>query len=219
MELDLSPVEGRVVGALMEKERATPQNYPLTLNSTLSACNQKSNRHPVMALEETTVLRALEQLMAKGVVQRLIADDARVPKYRQTFTDKVGLMVPAAAAVVCVLLLRGPQTPGEIRGRTERLFKFETLDEVTETVLSLLEREPEPYVLQLPRQPGTKESRYAHLFSGEIDVEVAEVKEAAVLTVVAENERIDQLEAEVRALREDIESIKTAFDTFRTQFE
>jgi uncharacterized protein YceH (UPF0502 family) len=218
MELDLSPVEARVVGALMEKERATPQNYPLTLNSTLSACNQKSNRHPVMALEETTVFRALEQLMAKGVVQRLISDDARVPKYRQTFTDKVGLMA-LAAAVVCVLLLRGPQTPGEIRGRTERLFKFETLDEVTETMQSLLEREPEPYLLQLPRQPGTKESRYAHLFSGEIDVEVAEVKEAAAVTVVAENERIDQLEAEVHSLREEIESIKTAFDTFRTQFE
>ena len=166
MELELSVVEARVVGALMEKERATPQNYPLSLNATLNACNQKSNRHPVMALEETTVFRALEQLMAKGVVQRLVSDDARVPKYRQTFTDAVGLDDREAAAV-CVLVLRGPQTPGEIRGRTERLCKFESLDEATETIYRLLNREPEPYVQQLPRQPGTKESRYAHLFSGE----------------------------------------------------
>lgn len=218
MEIDLSPVEGRVVGALMEKERATPQNYPLTLNSTLTACCQKSNRHPVMALEEVTVFRALEQLMAKGCVQRLISDDARVPKYRQTFTDKMGLAEPEAA-VCCVLLLRGPQTPGEIRGRTERLFKFESLDEVTETIQRLQNREPEPYVVQLPRQPGTKESRYAHLFSGEVEVEAAEVNEPVAVTVQTENERMEELETEVRSLREEIEAIKTQFETFKRQFE
>ena len=218
MELELSVVEARVVGALMEKERATPQNYPLSLNATLNACNQKSNRHPVMALEETTVFRALEQLMAKGVVQRLVSDDARVPKYRQTFTDAVGLDDREAAAV-CVLVLRGPQTPGEIRGRTERLCKFESLDEATETIYRLLNREPEPYVQQLPRQPGTKESRYAHLFSGEVEVELTEVVERAAVTVQAENERMDLLEEEVRTLRDEMETVKAQFETFKQQFE
>ena len=218
MELELSAVEARVVGALMEKERATPQNYPLSLNATLNACNQKSNRHPVMALEETTVFRALEQLMAKGVVQRLVSDDARVPKYRQTFTDAVGLDDREAAAV-CVLVLRGPQTPGEIRGRTERLCKFESLDEAIETIYRLLNREPEPYVQQLPRQPGTKESRYAHLFSGEVEVELTEVVERAAVTVQAENERMDLLEEEVRTLRDEMETVKAQFETFKQQFE
>ena len=218
MEIDLSPVETRVVGALLEKERATPQNYPLTLNATLNACNQKSNRHPVMALEETTVFRALEQCMAKGIVQRLISDDARVPKYRQTFTDKMGLD-HAEAAAVCVLLLRGPQTPGEIRGRTERLHKFDSLDEVMDVVHTLLNREPDPFVQQLPRQPGRKESRYAHLFSGEIEVEAVEVTEQVAVTVQAENERMDALDTEVRALRAEVEAIKGQFEAFRKQFE
>jgi uncharacterized protein len=218
MEIDLSPVEARVVGALMEKERATPQNYPLTLNATLSACRQKSNRDPVMDLEEITVFRALEQLMAKGVVQRLISDDARVPKYRQTFTDKMGLD-HAEAAAACVLLLRGPQTPGEIRGRTERLHKFDDLNETLETVQRLLNREPEPYIQQLPRQPGTKESRYAHLFSGEVEVEAVEVTEQVAVTVQAENERMDELDTEVRALRAEVEAMKVQFEAFRKQFE
>ena len=202
----------------MEKERATPQNYPLTLNATLTACNQKSNRHPVMALEETTVFRALEQLMAKGVVQRLVSDDARVPKYRQTFTEKMGLAEPDAAAV-CVMLLRGPQTPGEVRGRTERLYRFENLEEVTDTIHRLQTREPEPYVQQLPRQPGTKESRYAHLFSGEVEVEIEEPQEQVAVTVQAENERMDALETEVKALRDEVEGIKLQFEAFRRQFE
>ena len=218
MDIDLSPVEARVVGSLMEKERATPQNYPLTLNSTLNACRQKSNRDPVMDLEEVTVFRALEQLMAKGVVQRLISDDARVPKYRQTFTDKVGVN-DAEAAAICVLLLRGPQTPGEIRGRTERLHKFESLAEATHTVQQLLNREPEPYIVQLPRQPGTKESRYAHLFSGEVEFEAVEPVEAVAVTIQAENERMDELETEVRALRSEIEGIKVQFEAFKRQFE
>jgi len=218
MDLDLSAVEARVIGALMEKERATPQNYPLTLNATVNACNQKSNRHPVMELEETTVFRALEQLMAKGLVERLISDDARVPKYRQIFSDNVGLDAPEAAAV-CVLLLRGPQTPGEIRGRTERLHKFESLEEATDTVRRLLNREPEPYVQQLPRQPGTKESRYAHLFSGELEVEQVEVTEPVAVTVQAENERVEQLEEKVRILREEVSWLKAQFQSFKDQFE
>jgi uncharacterized protein YceH (UPF0502 family) len=218
MELDLSPVEARVVGALMEKEKATPQNYPLTLNATLAACRQKSNRNPVMDLEEVTVFRALEQLMAKGVVQRLISDDARVPKYRQTFTEKVGLSDSEAAAI-CVLVLRGPQTPGEIRGRTERLHKFGSLEEATDTVQNLLNRDPEPYIVQLPRQSGTKESRYAHLFSGEVEVEQVEMVEQAVVTIQSENERMDELETEVRALRAEMEGLKTQFETFKQQFE
>lgn len=218
MEIDLSAVEARVVGALMEKERATPQNYPLSLNAVTNACNQKSNRHPVMALEESTVFRALEQLMPKGIVQRLVSDDARVPKYRQTFTEKAELD-EAEAAAVCVLLLRGPQTPGEIRGRTERLHKFADLDAVNATIGRLASREPEAYVVQLPRQPGTKESRYAHLFSGEVEVEVEEVAEPAAIAVKAENERMDELEGEVRALREEVEGLRRQLEAFRVQFE
>ena len=218
MELDVSAVEARVVGVLIEKEKATPQNYPLTLNSVTSACNQKSNRHPVMALEETTVFRALEQLMPKGVVQRLVSDDARVPKYRQIFTEKVGLSDREEAAI-CVFLLRGSQTLGEIRGRTERLYRFGSLEEVTDTVQKLLNREPEPYIVQLPRQPGKKESRYAHLFSGEVDVEQVELLEQAAVTVQTENERMDELEIEVRGLRSEVEAIKTQFETFKQQFE
>ena len=218
MDLELSTVEARVVGVLMEKEKATPQNYPLTLNATLNACNQKSNRHPVMMLEETTVFRALEQLMAKGVVQRLISDDARVPKYRHTFSDAVGLDDRESAAV-CVLLLRGPQAPGEIRGRSERLCKFESLDDATETIRRLLARDPEPFVQQLPRQPGTKDSRYAHLFSGEVDVELTEVVEPAAVAVQAENERMDLLEADVASLREELAAVKSQFEVFKSQFE
>ena len=221
MDIDLSAVEARVVGALMEKERATPQNYPLSLNAMMNACNQKSNRDPVMALEETTVFRALEQLMGKGLVQRLVSDGARVAKYRQTFTERLDLGEPEAT-VVCVLLLRGPQTPGEIRGRTERLHRFGNLEEVADTLRILSTRESEPYVQQLPRQRGTKEARYAHLFSGEVEVEVAEAAapaEQAAVTVQVENERIDLLEEKVRILREEMNWLKTQFQAFRDQFE
>ncbi|HCK12454.1 MAG TPA: DUF480 domain-containing protein [Candidatus Latescibacteria bacterium] len=216
MELDLSAVEARVVGALMEKERATPQNYPLSLNGVLMACNQKSGRDPVMALPETTVFRALEQLMGKRVVQRLISDDSRVPKYRQTFSEMFR-MDDGEAAAVCVLLLRGPQTTGEIRGRTERLHKFAGLEAVSETIRRLQSKEPDPLVQQLPRQPGTKESRFSHLFSGE--VALADVPEPASVTVQAENDRINQLESEVRSLRSEVGWLKAQFESFKTQFE
>lgn len=216
MELDLSAVEARVVGALMEKERATPQNYPLSLNGVLMACNQKSGRDPVMALPETTVFRALEQLMGKRVVQRLISDDSRVPKYRQAFSEMFR-MDDGEAAAVCVLLLRGPQTTGEIRGRTERLHKFAGLEAVSETIRRLQSKEPDPLVQQLPRQPGTKESRFSHLFSGE--VALADVPEPASVTVQAENDRINQLESEVRSLRSEVGWLKAQFESFKTQFE
>ena len=216
MELNLSAVEARVVGALMEKERATPQNYPLSLNGVLMACNQKSGRDPVMALPETTVFRALEQLMGKRVVQRLISDDSRVPKYRQAFSEMFR-MDDGEAAAVCVLLLRGPQTTGEIRGRTERLHKFAGLEAVSETIRRLQSKEPDPLVQQLPRQPGTKESRFSHLFSGE--VALADVLEPASVTVQVENDRINQLESEVRSLRSEVGWLKAQFESFKTQFE
>ena len=216
MELNLSAVEARVVGALMEKERATPQNYPLSLNGVLMACNQKSGRDPVMALPETTVFRALEQLMGKRVVQRLISDDSRVPKYRQAVSEMFR-MDDGEAAAVCVLLLRGPQTTGEIRGRTERLHKFAGLEAVSETIRRLLSKEPDPLVQQLPRQPGTKESRFSHLFSGE--VALADVLEPASVTVQVENDRINQLESEVRSLRSEVGWLKAQFESFKTQFE
>ncbi len=214
----LTQVKSRVVGSLIEKEVTTPQYYPLTLNALTNACNQKSNRNPVMTLEETTVQRALQQLMDRGYARRIVSDDSRVPKYRQLFTEALGFD-DRVRAVVGVLLLRGSQTVGEIRGRTERLYKFESLDEVADVLETLSTREPDPYVQRLPRQPGTKESRVAHLFCGDVEVEEAEIVDTATVTVQAENERIAQLEEQVATLQQQLTDLQSQFQTFRKQFE
>ena len=218
MDPILTQVEARVVGSLIEKEVTTPQYYPLTVNALTNACNQKSNRNPVMTLEETTVQRALQQLMDKGYARRIISDDSRVPKYRQLFTEAMGFD-DRVRAVVGVLILRGPQTVGEIRGRTERLHKFESLDEVADVLGTLSENEPDPYVQRLPRQPGTKESRVAHLFCGDIEVEETDLIDTATVTVQAENERIGQLEQEVASLQQQLSDLQSQFSEFRRQFE
>ena len=218
MDSILTQVEARVVGSLIEKELTTPQYYPLTVNALTNACNQKSNRNPVMSLEETTVQRALQQLMDKGYARRIIADDSRVPKYRQLFTEAMGFD-EKVRAVVGVLLLRGPQTVGEIRGRTERLYKFESLDEVSAVLDALSANEPDPYVQRLPRQPGTKEARVTHLFCGEVEMEEVELTDTAIVTVQAENERIDQLEQQVSTLQQQLSDIESQFAEFRKQFE
>lgn len=218
MEETLDDVEARLLGCLMEKERTTPEVYPLSLNALTRAVNQKSNRDPVMALSEETVVRVLDRLLGKKMARRVISDDGRVPKYRHTF-DEVFRVGEAEMAALCVLLLRGPQTVGEIRGRSERLHAFGSLEEVEETLEGLAGMPGGPLVTRLPRQPGTKESRYAHLMCGEVTQEAVEVKEPAALRVEAEDERIERLEAEVAALRAELDAVKAAFARFQSQFE
>ncbi len=218
MEFILNAVEARIVGALMEKEKTTPNNYPLSLNALTLACNQKSNRDPIMDLDEKTVAGALDSLgFHKQLTKRILGFDSRVPKYRHAMTEVFQLNDREFAAL-CVLLLRGPQTLGEIRGRTERLFAFENLEDVEQTLQHLIDRE-DPLVKKLPRQMGRKEVRYAHLLSGDIDLETLAADEPVVLEIHADNERLTQLEHEVQRLRAELEDIKAQFAQFKEQFE
>ena len=214
----LNDIEVRIVGALMEKEKTTPEYYPLTLNALTRACSQKSNRNPVVSFDEKTVAGALDGLtFHKNLVKRVIADDSRVPKYRHALTETLTLSEPEHAAL-CILMLRGPQTLGEIRGRTERLYTFQDLDEVDTTLQTLIDRE-QPLTVQLPRQMGRKEVRYAHLLAGEIKSEDTGVAEPAVLEVRADNERLDTLEADVQVLRQELAALREQFTEFKKQFE
>ena len=221
MEALLNPVEVRVLGALIEKEITTPEYYPLTLNSLTTACNQKSNRDPVVSLEEKAVVRALESLREKGLARQVSGVDMRVPKHYHLFDEKMGLTRPQVAAL-CVLMLRGPQTVGEIRGRSGRLYEFAGLEEVERVLVELAERTEGALVVQLARQPGRKESRYAHVLMGEPeegDVQTEGPVDAAALEVRAENERIAALEEQVEALRDELADVRSAFAQFKEQFE
>ena len=221
MEALLNSVEVRVLGALIEKEITTPEYYPLTLNSLTTACNQKSNRDPVVSLEEKAVVRALESLREKGLARQVSGVDMRVPKHYHLFDEKVGLTRPQIAAL-CVLMLRGPQTVGEIRGRSGRLYEFAGLEEVERVLVELAERTEGALVVQLARQPGRKESRYAHVLMGEPEEEDAQTEgpvDAAALEVRAENERIAALEEQVEALRDELADVRSAFAQFKEQFE
>lgn len=216
MEYELDEVEVRILGALIEKEMTTPDYYPLTLNSLCNACNQKSNRNPVMAFDEMTVARGLESLKKKRLVWQ--TDISRVPKYEESMTTNLDLE-KKEAAVLCELFLRGPQTVGEIRGRAERMTPLADLQEVAD-ILGYLE--DVGYLKKLPRQPGRKESRYMHLFSGEPEFSEAapEAKpEPATLAVRAENEKITQLQDQVEALSTELNELKKAFQDFKSQFE
>ena len=221
MEALLNSVEVRVLGALIEKEITTPEYYPLTLNSLTTACNQKSNRDPVVSLEEKVVVRALESLREKGLARQVSGVDMRVPKHYHLFDEKMGLTRPQVAAL-CVLMLRGPQTVGEIRGRSGRLYEFADLEEVERVLVELAERTEGALVVQLARQPGRKESRYAHVLMGEPEEEDAQTEgpvDAAALEVRAENERIAALEEQVKALRDELADVRSAFAQFKEQFE
>lgn len=219
MDISLNCNEVRVLGSLIEKELTTPENYPLSLNSLTNACNQKSNRDPVMALAEEDVVRALDSLRFKQLVV-LSADGGRVPKYRHLLAEKLGLM-PAEQAIVCELLLRGPQTVGELRTRGERMHPFGGLAAVEEVLQELIVRET-PLIALLPRQAGRKEGRYAQLFSGMPDTAAEEgeaAPEAARIRVMAENDRIAKLEEEVAALREEVAGLRLIVEDFKKQFE
>jgi hypothetical protein len=214
----LTPPEARVLGALIEKEVTTPEYYPLSLNALINACNQRSNREPVMDLDEEAVRLALHGLEDDGLAGRARSADGRVTKYEHWLGEAFNFS-RAETALVCVLLLRGPQTPGELRGRTERMHRFEEIADVLAGLQKLMEREPSLAVM-LPRQPGTKESRYAHLLSGPVEAAavVQQYAPAPAYTPAFTGEagdqdgRLAQLEATVAQLKADLESLKKRFE-------
>jgi hypothetical protein len=218
----LSPAEVRVLGSLIEKQITTPDYYPLTLNALTNACNQTSNRDPVVSLDEATVVRALDSLREKKLALLFHGAESRVPKYSHRLGLEDADLGRPEIAVLCVLMLRGPQTVGEIRGRGARLHEFATLED-TEAVLDwLAARTPRPLVAKLPRQTGLKEQRYAHLLSGEAAIPVADAgprPEPARRAVQQENERLAKLEADAAALRAELAEFKRQFAEFRKQFE
>jgi uncharacterized protein YceH (UPF0502 family) len=209
MEFRLTETEVRVLGSLIEKDITTPEYYPLSLNALVNACNQKTNHDPVMQLDEDAVRDALDGLQEQRMAGPARGADTRVTKYEQRLQEVFNFTRPEIA-VLCGLLLRGPQTPGELRGRTDRLHRFEALDDV---------REP-PLAKVLPRQPGTKESRYAHLLAGDgVEAEVSSRALPEVGRNAADAERIARLEEEVAELRREIGEAKDQLERFRKQFE
>jgi len=214
----LDEIEVRVLGSLVEKEITTPDYYPLSLNALLNACNQKSNRDPVMALDESVVTQALDSLNEKNLAGQVSSADSRVPKYVHRMQE-VFNFDRREMAVLCVLLLRGPQTPGELRGRAERMYKFDDLAVVESALRHLMEREP-PLVKKLARQPGTKESRYAHLLAGDVEGWIAPAEAPPVAATGGQDEqRITRLETEVQSLRTEIAALRQQLEDFRKQFE
>ena len=212
----LTEVEARIVGALVEKQLTTPEYYPLTLNALTAACNQKTNREPVVSFDEETVTRSLENLREKNLVYVFYGSTSRVPKYKHML-PQVFELEPSEVAVMCVLLLRGAQTLGELRERTGRLYEFSGIGEVNETLDSLMRRD-EPLVVRLERQAGQKEARFAHLLCGEVAATVYTPKTSSVNTA-AENERIEKLEQEIESLRGELNDFRQMFEEFKKQFE
>jgi hypothetical protein len=223
MNYILTEIETRVLGALIEKDITTPDYYPLSLNALVNACNQKNNRDPVMTLDEAAVRDALATLQEKRMAGPASGADSRVTKYEHRLQE-VFNFDRREIAVTCVLLLRGPQTPGELRSRTDRMYHFEALDDVVSTLDRLAQREP-PLAVVLPRQPGTKESRYMHLFSGEppmsdvADVSVARAPSPATASANSTADRLAILEEEVTRLRQELAEVQQQLAAFRKQFE
>ncbi len=219
MSLNLNEIECRVLGSLIEKDITTPDYYPLSLNALVNACNQKNNREPVMTLDEAAVRQALSTLQEKRMAGPATGADCRVPKFEHRLQE-VFNFDRREIAVMCVLLLRGAQTPGELRGRTDRMYHFETLDDVVATLDRLAQRDP-PLVCVLPRQPGTKESRYLHLFSGEPAQGIAEAAWPATESPSAFSgtDRLARLENEVARLRQELAEVQQQLVEFRRQFE
>jgi len=212
----MEPIEVRVLGALIEKELTTPEYYPLSLNALVAACNQKSNREPVMSLDQTAVDVALSCLRQRGMVVKVSADDARVSKYRQTWTAREDL-TRAETAVISTLMLRGPQTLGELRGRSSRIHDFKDLGQV-ERILESLEQRETPLVMRLPRQAGYKESRYAQLLGGRVRAEDLDGEDSdAPPTTSALSEQVQRLETEIYGLRTEINELKQAFRELKEQ--
>ena len=221
MDQPLTIVEVRVLGSLIEKQLTTPDYYPLTLNSLTTACNQKNNRDPVTSFNETTVLRALDLLREKRLISTVTGAGIRVPKYRHT-VDEVLALSRQEISLLCLLMLRGPQTIGELRGRSGPMYEFTSVEEAEAVLAALCNREERPLSRKLPRQTGQKEVRYVHLLSAAPDVkeeDLAPPPEQARLQIITENERIERLEDEVKALHSEIENLHKKLSEFKKQFE
>jgi uncharacterized protein YceH (UPF0502 family) len=221
MPPQLTEIEARVLSALLEKESTTPEYYPLSLNALVNACNQRSNRDPVMTLEEEPIRQALRSLSDQAFV-RSAGGDSRVAKFEHRLNELYNFH-RHEIAVLCVLLLRGPQTPGELRTRAERMYAFEDLEAVHSALHLLMRREP-PLAKILPRQPGTKESRYMHLLSGDTapkEQGVTEhIAEAETLSINGrDGDRVAQLEAEITELRRELNTLREQFAAFQKQFQ
>ncbi|MBN2704102.1 MAG: YceH family protein [Pontiellaceae bacterium] len=220
MKLELNPVEERVLGCLIEKEMATPEYYPLTLNALVNACNQKNNRHPVMALDEATVESALYSLRTNHqLAVEVSVAGSRVPKYRHNMAAHWNFS-PAKTAILCELFIRGPQTPGNLRTRASRLHPIADAAEAEEILQELQNHDQGPFVVQLPRESGKRECRWAHLFAGEPEILETQGEFPLVIeTVSKDNERIESLENEVAKLRAELDDLKAAFESFKADFE
>lgn len=211
----LNHTDVRVLGALIEKAITTPDYYPLSLNALTHACNQSSNRDPVMQLAEDDVIAATDRLRRQSLVRALQKMDSRVMKYSHLADEAMNLDA-RELGVMCVLMLRGPQTAGELKSRTGRLADFGTLEDIDATLNALIAREPAPFVVRLPRKPGQKEVRYAHLLSGDVTVDVPD---AAPATTGPETDRVAALEAATEELRKELADVRRQLDEFRKQFE
>lgn len=218
MNILLNEVECRILGSLLEKEATTPEYYPLSLNALVNACNQKSNRDPVMNLDETAVRQALRSLEGQSLIRSVSPADSRVTKYEHRLQEAFNFY-RHEIAIICLLLLRGPQTSGELRSRSERMHSFDDLGAVQSSLQYLMKREP-PLVKPLPRQPGTKETRYAHLLSGDVVQAEPELKvQAYAPEHSVDGDRVRQLEEEITGLKNELADLKEQFAQFRKQFE
>lgn len=214
MSGQLTEIEARIVGALVEKQLTTPEYYPLTLNALVAACNQKTNREPVTNYDEQSISRSLEDLRDKNIVYVFYGSTSRVPKYKHIM-PQVYELEPSETAVMCVLMLRGPQTIGEIRERTSRLYDFRDLNDVNETLEALQKRE-EPLIVRLERAPGQKEARYAQLLCGEV---TSYTPPERVSRGAANDERVEKLEQELESLKSELSAFRQEFEDFKKQFE
>jgi uncharacterized protein len=218
VNIQLNELEVRVLGSLMEKEITTPDYYPLSLNALVNACNQKSNRDPVMDVDESAVREALYSLGDKGLAGTVSSAESRVSKYEHRMQE-VFNFTRRESAIICVLMLRGPQTPGELRGRTERMFRFDDLADIQSTLQRLAQRDP-PLAKMLARQPGTKEARYVHLLAGDAEAwDAAQSSAASASDMSAGSGQIASLEEAVARLEQEVASLKKEFTDFRKQFE
>jgi uncharacterized protein YceH (UPF0502 family) len=206
----LTDIETRVLGALVKKQVTTPEYYPLTLNALTLACNQKNNRHPVTSYSESQVSAAVETLRERNLAYVFYGSTSRVPKFKHVMPEVMHLN-HAEVALMCVLMLRGPQTPGELRGNASRLHEFNGLEEIEQTLNALMSREDEPLVVRLPRQPGQKEVRFAHLLSGEPKIEA--------VTFTDHPQPVETLGQKVERLATEIEDLRRQFEQFKKQFE
>jgi uncharacterized protein len=216
MDIRLTPTEARVIGCLIAKAITTPDQYPLSLNALTNACNQKSNRDPVLELTERTVQETVDALARKHFVMERSGFGSRVPKYQHRFCNTgFGTLefTPAQTAIICELLVRGPQTPGELRTRASRMSEIKEVSEVEEALEKLATRAEGPFVVRLPREPGRRDSRYAHLFSGEVHVEAApedstDLAQTSESRGATNSERIERLEKLVENLTREVEDLK-----------